>query len=63
MTDERIRRCGPLSACSRNGHAGRADQGPIEDHIWRYEEFEAQRLEALRAREPRTCPITEGKTQ
>ena len=31
---ERVRRCGPLSACARNGHADRLPGESLEDHVW-----------------------------
>ena len=34
MSEERIRRCGPLSICARNGHVDRLGDEPIEDHVW-----------------------------
>ena len=31
---ERVRRCGPLSACARNGHIDRLPGESLKDHIW-----------------------------
>lgn len=32
--NERLGRCGPLSACARNGHADRLPGESLEDHVW-----------------------------
>lgn len=30
---ERVRRCGPLSECARNGHVDRLPGEPLEEHV------------------------------